>query len=331
MFLTTAQPPGRPPLGGRGAGQSRALRPSRGATMPTIEQVVAGLQDWQGRQIEMERLSGGLTNTNFKVTVDGAPYFVRIPGESTELLAVDRRNEHFNAQAAADSGVGPRILYHLPEFDVMVLEFLKGDTMSNAQLGRPEMPGRIAAAIKRLHAGKRFLHDFDMFRLTEYYLGVCRERGIPMPEGYPERMPAVKRIEHAISAHPLATVPCHNDLLAENYMDVSGELRLIDYEYSGNNDPCFELGNTCQELQYDEARQRQVCAGYFGTPSDAMLARMKLYMIMSDVGWGLWAAIQARISNIDYDFWGWAVERWGRAVQKMDSMDFEDWLVQVQG
>jgi thiamine kinase-like enzyme len=113
-------------------------------------------------------------------------------------------------------------------------------------------------------------------------------------------------------------------------MDVDGELRLIDYEYSGNNDPCFELGNTCQELKYDKARLEQVCAAYFGRASDAMLARMKLYMIMSDVGWGLWAAIQAHVSKIDYDFWGWAIERWGRAVEKMDSVEFESWLMRVQ-
>ena len=133
-----------------------------------------------------------------------------------------------------------------------------------------------------------------------------------------------------MSIRPLATVPCHNDLLAENYMRVGGDLRLIDYEYSGNNDPCFELGNTCQELQYDDQRQAEVCTAYFGTASDAMLARMKLNMIMSDVGWGLWAAIQARISKIDYDFWGWATERWGRALEMMDSADFERWLLQVQ-
>jgi thiamine kinase-like enzyme len=298
--------------------------------MPSIEEVVASLGEWRGRQMEIERLSGGLTNTNFKVTVDGVRYFVRIPGESTELLAVDRKNEHFNAQAAAESGVGPKIVHYLPQFDVMVLEFLEGRTMSNAELNQPGMPARIAGAIKHLHGGTRFLTDFDMFRLTEFYLGVCQERKIPIPDGYAERMQLVTRVEQAVKVHPLARVPCHNDLLAENYMDVDGELRLIDYEYSGNNDPCFELGNTCQELKYDKARLEQVCAAYFGRASDAMLARMKLYMIMSDVGWGLWAAIQAHVSKIDYDFWGWAIERWGRAVEKMDSVEFESWLMRVQ-
>ena len=298
--------------------------------MSVIEQVAANIEDWRGKSLAIQPLSGGLTNSNFKVVVDGVTYFVRVPGANTELLAVDRENEHYNARAAASAGVGPRVLYYLPEYQVMVLEFLQGTTMSNELLSAPGMPTRVAQAIKRLHACPRFLTDFNMFRLTEFYLGICQQHDMRIPDGYHERMPKVARIEQALSVHPLATVPCHNDLLAENYMLVGDSLRLIDYEYSGNNDPCFELGNTCQELKYDESCIAEVCAAYFGGASPAMIARMKLNMIMSDVGWGLWAAIQAKISKIDYDFWGWATERWGRAVQKLDAPAFETWLEQVR-
>ena len=113
-------------------------------------------------------------------------------------------------------------------------------------------------------------------------------------------------------------MPCHNDLLADNYLDDGARLWIVDYEYSGNNDPAFELGNTCQELGWDEARIRELCAAYFGEATDALLARMRLQMIMSDVGWTLWAAIQAAISPIDFDFGGWADERWARAEAAID-------------
>ena len=284
----------------------------------SIETVVARIPDWQGKRVEIKPLSGGLTNTNYRVDVDGTSHFVRVPGAKTDLLAIDRRNEYFNSKAAAEAGVGPRVLYHLPEYDVMVLEFIQGETMSNQKLQAPGMPSRIARSIKMLHAGPRFLTDFNMFRLTEYYLKICAEYEVVIPPRYPERMPAVAEIEKALLACPLPTVPCNNDLLAENYIDDGKILRLIDFEYSGNNDPCFELGNTCQELGYDEARIQELCAAYFGEASPAMIARMKLNMIMSDVGWGLWAAIQAKISKIEYDFWGWAIERWARAEAKLD-------------
>ena len=187
----------------------------------------------------------------------------------------------------------------------------------------------MAKVIKKLHGGPRFLTDFNMFRLTEYYLKICAERDIRIPDGYHDRMATVAKIEQAMNVKPLATVPCNNDLLAENYIDDGRHLWLIDYEYSGNNDPTFELGNTCQEMQFSEEQIREVCDAYFGEATPSMIARMKLNMIMSDVGWGLWAAIQAKISKIDFDFWGWATERWGRAVEKMDSTEFEVWLEAV--
>lgn len=298
--------------------------------MAVIDDVVTKIPEWSGKNVVITSLSGGLTNSNFKVEVDGVPYFVRVPGASTELLAIDRANEYHNTKAASEAGVAPRIVHYLSEHNVMVLEFLNGKTMSKDSLNAPGMPTRMAHAIKRLHAGARFLLDFNMFRLTEYYLSLCKDRDIKIPDGYRDRVPTVNRIEQAMNVKPLETAPCNNDLLAENYIDDGRQLWLIDYEYSGNNDPTFELGNTCQEMQFSNSQIAEVCAAYFGDVMPNMIARMKLNMIMSDMGWGLWAAIQAKISTIDFDFWGWAIERWGRAVEKMDSAEFEGWLKDVQ-
>ena len=297
--------------------------------MPIIDEVVAKISDWDGKDVSITSLSGGLTNSNFKVEVEGVPYFVRVPGTSTELLAVDRENEYHNSKAAFVAGVGPKVLYHLPEYNVMVLEFINGKTMSKDSLNEPGQPTRMTEAIQKLHSGPRFLLDFNMFRLTEHYLKICKERDIKIPDGYLDRVPIFARIEKAMSENPLPTVPCNNDLLAENYIDDGKQLWLIDYEYSGNNDPTFELGNTCQEMQFNDEQINEVCAAYFGLARPDKIARMKLNMIMSDVGWGLWAAIQTKISTIDFDFWGWAEERWGRAVEKMDSAEFPVWLKDV--
>ena len=298
--------------------------------MSVIEEVVNKIPDWQGKEISIQPLSGGLTNSNFKIEVDGIPYFVRVPGASTDLLAISRDNEVYNSKAAFVAGVGPKVLHHLPEYNVMVLEFINGKTMSKDSLNEPGMPTRMAEAIKKLNSGPRFLLDFNMFRLTDYYLSLCKERDIKIPDGYLDRLPFINRIEQAMDVNPLDTAPCNNDLLAENYIDDGEQLWLIDYEYGGNNDPTFELGNTCQEMQFNDEQIAEVCAAYFGEADPSLIARMKLNMIMSDVGWGLWVAIQAKISSIDFDFWGMAIERWGRAVEKMDSVEFEGWLRDVQ-
>ncbi len=298
--------------------------------MSVIDEVVTKIPDWQGRDISIQTLSGGLTNSNFKVQVDDTPYFVRLPGASTDLLAINRDNEVHNSKAAFVAGVGPKVLYHLPEYNVMVLEFINGRTMSKDALNEPGQPTRMAEAIKKLNNGPSFLQDFDMFRLTEYYLSLCKERDIKIPDGYLDKLETIARIESAMEVDPLPALPCNNDLLAENYIDDGEQLWLIDYEYSGNNDPTFELGNTCQEMQFNDEQVAEVCAAYFGEVKQNMIARMKLNMIMSDVGWGLWAAIQAKISTIDFDFWGWAIERWRRSVAKMESAEFEGWLKDVQ-
>ncbi|HET7727862.1 MAG TPA: phosphotransferase [Candidatus Limnocylindrales bacterium] len=295
--------------------------------MATVEEVIAAIPGWAGRRIEVEELSGGLTNRNYLVRVDGSPVVVRVPGESTELLAIDRDNEVHNARAAAETGIAPRVLETVPAFGAMVIEYVPSRTMSNETLAAPGMPARVGRSLRQLHTAPRFLLDFDMFRLVERYMAVVDERAIPVPDGFRAGLPALPRLEAALGADPLPTVPCHNDLLAENYLDDGGDLlRIVDFEYSGNNDPCFELANTAQELLWDEAQRRELCAAYFGEATDALMARMSLQMIMSDMGWTLWAAIQARISTIEYDFTGWAEERWARADAKLRSPELEDWL-----
>src|SRR5262249_38166161 len=158
-------------------------------------------------------LSGGLTNENWLVEAGGERYVVRIPGKDTELLAVDRANEVANARAAAQAGVGPEVIDYLPELQAMVLAFVPGETMSGETLRLPDMARRMAASIRLLHAGPRFLHDFDMFRTAERYLAICDERGIAIPDGYRSRLATVAEVERAMRARPPATVPCHNDLL----------------------------------------------------------------------------------------------------------------------
>lgn len=288
-----------------------------------IERVISRVRAWEGAEVSVAPLSGGLTNENYLIEADGTRYVVRIPGPSTELLAVDRANERHNAGAAATTGVSPRIVEYLEDVSVMVLEYIDGETMSAERLRSPEMPARIASSLRRLHDGPRFLQDFDMFRITERYLGVVDDRAVPIPQGFGERMGTVAEVERALAVNANATVPCHNDLLAENYLDDGRQLWIIDFEYSGNDDPCFELGDTAQECAYDDELRAALCAAYFGREDPVQLARMDLYAMMADVGWTLWAAIQATISTIDFDFWGWAVERWGRAVAVMDGDRFD--------
>ena len=290
--------------------------------MISIDEVLPRVSVWRGRETTVSELSGGLTNTNYLVGAEGDRYVVRIPGASTELLAVDRANERHNAAAASTTGVSPRIVEVLEDVDVMVIAYVEGTTMSSERLREPEMASRIAASLRRLHAGPRFLKEFDMFRLTDRYLRVTGELDIRIPDGFLAHRADVAAIESALAERPLSSVPCHNDLLAENYIDDGAQLWIVDFEYSGNNDPTFELGDTAQECGFDPDQRARLCESYFGQATPELLARMDLQALMADVGWTLWAAIQARILGIAFDFWGWAEERWERAFAVFTGEDF---------
>ena len=296
----------------------------------TIEEVVQQIDAWRGKPLDIQEMPGGITNENFRVAVDGHPYFVSIPGAGTELLAVDRDNKYHNTLTAAAAGVGPKIVHYLPDHHVMVLEFIQGDIMTPETMAAPGMPGRLARVLRTLHSGSRFLKDFNVFRLAEFYLGILDKQKWRIPADYRKRMTVLHRMESAVSQPKFSSVPCTNDLVAENIIDDGHNLRLIDFDYSGNNDPCCELGNACRELRYSDDRYAELCGTYFGESNIHLLARMHLYAIMSDIIWTLWGAIQHRISKLDIDFWQYAAGRWERAQRLLDSNDFPGWLEEAQ-
>jgi thiamine kinase-like enzyme len=290
------------------------------------EEAAGRVSLWRGKDVKLSPLSGGLTNENYLVLAGGERYVMRLPGASTELLAIDRANEVYNARAAASTGIGPAVLEHMPQLNIIVLEFIEGPTMSALALQSARMARRMAESFKRLHAAPRFLKDFDMFRLIEAYLRIVDAHDVAIPADYRARMPLVAEVEQAVRVGALPSVSCHDDLLCENFIDDGHCLRIVDYELSGNNDPCFDLGNTAQEAGLDDALRAVLCEAYFGRLDPQQLARMNLFALMSDVGWTLWGAIQAKISTLDFDFADYYTTRWNRALAVMDSDRLAGWL-----
>ena len=294
-----------------------------------LEDVLEAVPELRGER-DVEPLAGGLTNTNYKVTTPDGRYVVRIAGKDTGLLAIDRENEAHNTIAAAETGVGAPVVAVLPEHDALVLAFLDGEVMDAEKLRRGDRLESIAAACRRLHGGRRFLHDFDMFDIQRGYVRVVEEHGFRLPDRYAEFEPAVRELEQAMRVRSEQTVPCNNDLLAENFIEVDGAMRLIDYEYSGNNEPSFELGNIWSESNLSLAQLEELVAHYYGRPLRNKVARARLWGLMSKYGWTLWGSIQDGVSELDFDFWSWAMEKYDRAVTEFEGPEFEQLLADVQ-
>ena len=275
-------------------------------------------------------LHGGLTNRNLLVETPSAKYVVRLSSPSGGLLAIDRECEHRNTALAAET-VGAPVIAYLPGEGILVIGFIEGTTLTEADLLDESLMPRVAEACRRLHSGPRFVNDFDMFDVQRRYLGVVLKRGFRLPPRYREFEPQVGRIEAALAASPVPTVPCNNDLLAGNFIDTGAELRLIDYEYGGNNDPYFELGNAWSESTLPLGHLEVLVTAYDGHHSPEHLARARLLALMSKYGWTLWAAIQASTSDIDFDFWAWGMQKYDRAVDEFDGPDFERLLDAASG
>jgi thiamine kinase-like enzyme len=275
-------------------------------------------------------LPGGLTNTNYKVVAGGRAYVVRISNKDSGLLAIDRQNELHNTIAAAEAGVGAPFVAALPEHDAVVIEFLEGRSLTSDDLRRGDLLPLVAQACRRLHGARRFAADFDMFEIQQRYLGVVEARGFRLPDRYLDFEPQVRAIEAAMRVRLEPTVPCNNDLLAENFIDVGGELKLIDYEYSGNNDACFELGNIWSESNLARGQLDELVAYYYGAPFRNKIARARLWGLVAKYGWMLWASIQDGVSELEFDFWAWGLEKYERAVAEFDGAEFELLLAEVQ-
>ncbi len=270
-----------------------------------------------GRSWHATDLPGGLTNHNIHVTSDddGPPLdlVVRCSSSDAGLLGIDRDAEHVNSARAADAGVGAPVVEYRPDLAMLVIGYLPGKALVDEDFGDPGVMSRAADACRRLHAGPRFVGDFDMFARQAGYLASVRERGFPLPSTYDDHAAAWADVQRALEATPRQTVPCNNDLLAANFIDDGRQVWLIDYEYSGNNDACFELGNTSTECSFTPEQTEAWTAAYFGAPSPADLARVRLQALCSQYGWSLWGFIQAATSPIDFDFHGWGMERFEKA------------------
>ena len=280
-----------------------------------------------GRPRELEDLSGGLTNRNVKVTTDVGVYVVRWSSANADDLDIDRDAEWQNTRAAEAAGVGAPMVAHRPDLGLLVIGYLEGATLGNADFRRPGLLPRAAASIRLLHAGPRFVNTFDMFERQRRSRARCREQGFRVAEGYDDHADTFARIGKALAVLDEPTVPCNNDLLAENFIDDGERIWLIDYDYSGNNDPCFELGNTWTECRLDPEHLEELVTAYYGRPRPQKVARAHLQAVVSQYGWALWGFIQHAVSPLDHDFWEWGASRYELAVAEMGAPGFEQLLV----
>jgi thiamine kinase-like enzyme len=297
---------------------------------PEVRAALAAIPQLAGTEPDLlacERL-GGLTNRVYRV----GEWCLRLPGQGTEAY-IDRAVEAVNARAAAAAGVAPEVLFVDPASGVMLTRYVAGTVTMTPELfrTRPGAATRAGAAFHRLHAsGQEFAFRFELFAMIDNYLKLLADLGAELPEGYHAVVASAGDVRRALAARAWPLAPCHCDPLCENFLDAGDRMWLVDWEYSGMNDPMWDLGDLSVEAGFDAAQDEAVLAGYFGgTVASADRARMVIYKAMCDLLWTLWGLIQHANKNPAEDFWAYAVNRFERSKALMASPAFAAHLAAI--
>ena len=274
--------------------------------------------------VGIERLSGALTNQSYKVTTDGGVYVLRLAGEGT-CEYVDRRAEGHNAWVAAASGVSADVLYFDAKVGTMLTRFVEGVSMEEVSFHRDAGAlSRATLALRRVHRlGTVFRSRFDVFARIGRYLDLLFELGMTPPEDYYELERETEVIRLAIEASPAPLAPCHNDPWPGNFLDTDERAYIIDWEYSGMNDPVWDLADLSVEAGLGPEQDRMMLEVYRGGPAPATLySRLALYKAMTDLHWALWGFVQHANGNPAEDFWAYALGRLEHCKRRVGGTDF---------
>jgi len=277
---------------------------------------------------EPEPLEGGITNRNYRVRFGDRDCVVRVPGKDTSLLGIDRGAERIANERAARIGVAPPVVAGLDDPPAIVTEFVEGRGMEAADLAEPATLTGVARSLRAIHElGETLPTTFDSFRVVETYAETGRERGATIPPAYGEARQHAGRIEAALSGPEHDPVPCHNDLLAGNFIAGESQLWIVDWEYAGMGDRYFDLANFAVNNELGEVGEVALLSDYFAeSPTARRVATLRLMKFMSDFREAMWGLVQSAVSELDVDFIEYRDKHLDRMLSTAANPDFDTWL-----
>jgi thiamine kinase-like enzyme len=283
---------------------------------------------WPGRKARITALSGGITNRNYRVDVNGSSFVLRVGGNDTNLLGIDRGIEHAASLRAAEVGVGPQVIAFVKPEGWLVTRFIDGRSMPPEEIRTPKGISRVAGAMRKVHDAEPIPGRFDAHAVVDQYREEAQKHGVWIPAEFAHAQHASERIRRARGPQP--QVPCHNDLLNANFLD-DGAIRIVDWEYAGMGDRFFDLANLSVNHDFGIDEDRLLLEAYFGVERPADLAALRLMRLMSDFREAMWGVLQSGISKLDFDFRKYADKHFSRLLLAAADPDFEHYLRQASG
>ena len=281
---------------------------------------------------EARPLEGGITNRNYLVVLGGNRYVIRVPGKDTSLLGINRDAERQANENAAAIGVAPRVVAQLDDPPCLVTEFVVCKEMTPEGLREPETMKAVLKTLREVHeSGADLPTSFDSFRVVEEYRDTAASRGGEIPEAYDEAHERAGQIEAALSGPEHDPVPCHNDLLAGNFLAGSERIWIVDWEYAGMGDRYFDLANFAINNELTDSQHPELLADYFNEEAGARrLATLRLMQFMSDFREAMWGVVQTVASDLDFDFKDYAATHFERMRKTAANESFDRWLEEAR-
>ncbi len=263
---------------------------------------ITGLPCWRGT-VDIEPLSGGMTNLNFRVTDSTEQYVVRF-GEDDPVHLISRQNEIASCRAAFEIGVSPELVYH--EAGILVVRFVEGKVFDEADVRVDQNLERIVELLKRFHheLPKRF-NDvavmFWVFQVLRHYNNLLTKGNSAHAARLPELAKINAELEAAVG--PVDIVFGHNDLLPANFIDDGDKIWLIDFDYAGFNSPLFDLSNLASNNELGDTQERVMLEQYFGSsPDHAKLSSYHAMKCASLLRETMWSMVSELHSRVEMDF-----------------------------
>ena len=248
---------------------------------------------------------------------------LRIPGAGTSEY-IDRRAEAVAARSAAAAGVNAEVVFFDAADGVMVTAHVDGAVTMDAERFRDlDAVARAGRAFRRLHTtATPFATDFRLFDMIDEYKALLATKGAILPDGYDDLQIRADATRRALESSARPLVPSHCDPLCENFLDTGDRMYVIDYEYAGNNDPMWDLGDLSVEGGFTPEQDDALLRAYFGgEPPAHEVGRMVAYRAMCDLLWTLWGVIQHVNDNPADDFWAYATTRFERCRALLERPD----------
>ena len=278
---------------------------------------------------EIKELTGGITNRNYKITVDGESFVLRLGGNETQFLGIDRKNEYECSALAWKVGIAPEPVAFLEPEGYILARFVSGKGMPANEIGTEENICRVVDSMKAYHALDFFPGSFSPFRVAEEYAKTARSFNVELPAKIDWYLEKSREIENAMYREPLQMRPCHNDLLNGNFIDDGTRIRILDWEYAGMGDLFFDLGNFAVQHDFNDEQDEILLRAYFGTPTDSQRAHQKLMKIMSDLREAMWSQVQIGVSKLDFDYAGYGQKYFDRFEVNTSEREYEELLREV--